>query len=821
MVNPQNEEFDDGWLDLNRDANAGGAWMGGGLALIVAIIYAIQLCSLDRDREHFPQTFRIADAIAAGARAFLYREYIFLVGFSVVIGLVLLGLPGLGWRPMVSYWFGAILSAASGYIGMTVATYSNVLTTLACEPNEPGQAGDLNAGLRVAFKSGAVMALSVVSSALIGIAILYVAFEDEDKSGQDRKEIWEHIAAFAFGGSSVALFARVGGGIYTKAADVGADLVGKVEEDLPEDSPDNPATIADNVGDNVGDVAGMGADLFESYAGSIIAAATLGVERFGNAGIAFPFWLAGFGSIASIIGTMLVRTARKVEKQGDKKSKLEAGTQVLNSLLWSIRFAIITSSLLVLGLSWVALGLTFGVNHKESWRLFLTVLTGIICGNAIGFATEYATSYTDSPTVSIAEKSYTGPATVIIQGLGVGMLSTVPPVLFVVIAILCAVSLTGVYGIAVCAVAMLSTLGVTLATDAFGPVADNAGGIAEMSEEVDDATRDTTDSLDALGNTTAATGKGFAIGSAVLTALALLNAFADAVNLNSVNILDDVVLPGIVLGAALPFVFAALTMLSVGSAAEAIMYECRSQLNDKYFRGTELDSQKCVDICTTESVKEMVIPGVLSIFVPVVVGIMVGPKMLLGLLAGAISSGFLLAVMMSNAGGAWDNAKKYVGKGLLHPNNDHPKKTDEYKAVVVGDTVGDPFKDTSGPSLNILIKLMSVVSLVIAPLMTKNGGNEPKDTWEKDSWWIGFIVLIVLLIFIAVYYLIIQNLAQLHDKETIDAEAKKRKGESAKRKSVEMVGMKSSVVEEGSKMEEKTLEKKSIAGSTMDNKVSV
>jgi len=764
---------------------------------------------MPRDREKYPETYKIADAISAGARAFLHREYSFLLGFIFVVGLVILGLPGLGWRSMVSFWFGAILSATSGYIGMTVATYSNVLTTIACEPPSPDQPGDLNAGLRVAFKSGSVMALSVVSSALIGIAILYISFEDEDKDADHRREIWEQISAFAFGGSSVALFARVGGGIYTKAADVGADLVGKVEEDLPEDSPENPATIADNVGDNVGDVAGMGADLFESYAGSIIAAATLGVEKFGNAGIAFPFWLAGFGSIASIIGTMLVRTARTVKKNvGDKESQLKEATAVLNSLLWSIRFAIIASSIVVLGLTWVAIGLTFGTDNSEAWKLFLTVLIGILCGNSIGFATEYATSYTEPPTVSIAEKSYTGPATVIIQGLGVGMLSCVPPVLCVVVAILAAHALMGVYGIAVCAVGMLSTLGVTLATDAFGPVADNAGGIAEMSQEVSDKTRDTTDSLDALGNTTAATGKGFAIGSAVLTALALMNAFADAVGLQEVNLLDEVVLPGIILGAALPFVFAALTMLSVGSAAEAIMYECRSQLNEKWEHSTPLDSQKCVDICTTESVKEMVIPGLLAIFMPIVVGLMIGPRCLLGLLAGSISSGFLLAVMMSNAGGAWDNAKKYVGKGMLHPETKHPKKTDEYKAVVVGDTVGDPFKDTSGPSLNILIKLMSVVSLVIAPLMTTNGGDEPTDNWPKNRWWHGLIILGVLSIFVVAYYTIISRMATLHDKEDIDKKAKTRKNakEMQNRASVGSIkSLEGKTIDEGTKIEEKSL----------------
>ena len=771
---------------------------------------ARQILRIPRDKTKYPNTFAIADAIQTGAKAFLNREYTFLSGFVLIIGLILLGLPGLGWRSMVSFWFGAILSGSAGYIGMYIATSANVLTTIACEPRRDGEAGDLNGGLRVAFKSGSVMALSVVASALLGIAILYSSFEDEGSSSDNRKGIWESISSFAFGGSSIALFARVGGGIYTKAADVGADLVGKVEEDLPEDSPDNPATIADNVGDNVGDVAGMGADLFESYAGSIIAAGTLGVVRYGNAGIAFPFWLAGFGALASIVGTFCVRTGNQSEKDKattEGKQAAEGGHvdahEVLHSLLWSIRRAILISTLLVVGFTWIALALTFGAGHKEAWRLFLVVCIGLLCGNSIGFATEYATSYTEQPTVSIAGMSLTGPATVIIQGLGVGMLSTIPPVLCVVASIIGAHALVGVYGIAVCSVAMLSTLGVTLATDAFGPVADNAGGIAEMSAEVSERTRETTDSLDALGNTTAATGKGFAIGSAVLTALALMNAFADAVNLKGeANILDEVMLPGIILGAALPFVFAALTMLSVGQAAESIMYECRDQLNKRFFEKQPLDSQRCVDICTIQSVKEMVAPGLLAIVTPLIVGLMAGPLMLLGLLAGSISAGFLMAVMMSNAGGAWDNAKKYVGKGMLHGNEcKNPKKTEEYKAVVVGDTVGDPFKDTSGPSLNILIKLMSVISLVIAPLMTKDGGNTPKGDWE--DWWIGFSVMIICILLFAVFHYFKERLVAVHDREAIDARAKQRKANVEMKK---MQDKRASMGDEGRDMKDVPLD---------------
>jgi len=527
--------------------------------------------------------------------------------------------------------------------------------------------------------------------------------------------------------------------------------------------------------------------LFESYVGSIIAAATLGVPRYGQAGVALPFWVAGAGALCSIAGTFLIKANKRA---GASK------TEVLESLLHAIRVVIYASSVFVCGATILCIGATFGFEHAQAWPLFFCVLIGLVVGNLIGYTTEYATSYTEYPTQSIARKSDTGPATVIIQGLGVGMLSTVPSVVFIFGAIVGTYALSGIYGIAICAVGMLSTLGVTLATDAFGPVADNAGGIAEMapSEEIAEDTRETTDNLDALGNTTAATGKGFAIGSAVLTALALMTAFAEAtfIDVQGVNLLDEVVLGGILLGALQPYVFGALTMLSVGKAAESIMWECRDQLNKKHFQQLPIDSSRCIDICTQASLQEMVFPGMVSVFLPVIVGTMLGARGLLGMLTGAIASGFLLAVMMSNAGGAWDNAKKFVEKNGLMGGRSVPKSDPSYKgkgsknhaAVVVGDTVGDPFKDTSGPSLNILIKLMTIVALVIAPALTNvvghdELGNEIREAKPKWSeWWISCSVMVVLLILGVAWNWYINKFGQLHDKAKIDRESHARKRET-------------------------------------------
>ena len=527
----------------------------------------------------------------------------------------------------------------------------------------------------------------------------------------------------------------------------------------------------------------MGADLFESFVGSIIAAATLGRDEYGHAGVALPFWVAGIGAICSIIGTLLVRAETKevhmeeseIAGLSEKMVKAKRSEAVLEGLLGSIRFAIYGASALVIGGSALAVWLTFGSDGNTPWNIFSCIIMGLVCGNLIGYFTEYATSYTYWPTQSIAQKSDTGSATVIIQGLGVDMLSTIPPVFFIVATILGSYYASGsFYGPSIAAVGMLSTLGVTLATAAFGPVADNAGGIAEMApdSEVDDEVRETTDALDALGNTTAATGKGFAIGSAVLTALALMQAFAESAGIKdeAVDLLDPVILPAVLLGALLPFVFAALTMLSVGKAAESIMWECRDQLNKKHLQGVALDPAKCVRISTISALQEMIAPGCLAVFFPAIVGTLLGSRGLLGLLTGAISSGFLLAVMMSNAGGAWDNAKKFVEKGNL--GDDKAKKSENHKAVVVGDTVGDPFKDTSGPALNILVKLMSIVSLVLAPEL----GKEP---WDKDQWWVSLIIVGALIILAILYVKFASGFLVVHDYDEIIAQSKQRKSGGA------------------------------------------
>ena len=550
----------------------------------------------------------------------------------------------------------------------------------------------LNPALQVAFNSGAVMGISVVGIGLLGVSILYFIFRDINV-----------VAGFGFGASSIALFARVGGGIYTKAADVGADLVGKVEQGIPEDDPRNPATVADNVGDNVGDVAGMGADLFESYVGSIIAtialaavgAAALGASAGGWDGslMMLPILVAAIGIFSAIIGKFIVRTGEDAD---------------MGKLLWSLRYGIFGAGLLVLigtGIAIFALGLDF--------KLFWVVLIGLVAGQIIGTASEYYTSFEFNPTKQLAGQAETGPATVIIGGLGLGMLSTVIPGIVVVIAMGMTYWMADTYGVALAAVGMLSTLGITLATDAYGPVADNAGGIAEQAH-LDPSVRERTDALDSLGNTTAATGKGFAIGSAVLTALALMAAYSQAANIQAFDLLNVRVLMGLIIGAMMPFLFAALTMQAVGRAAGAMVEEVRRQFREikGLLEGTaEADYAQAVAISTNGAMKEMVVPGLLAVIVPVLVGAILGAAALGGLLIGAIATGFLLAIMMANAGGSWDNAKKYIEAGNLGG-----KGSEQHDAAVVGDTVGDPFKDTSGPALNILIKLMSIVALVFAPL---------------------------------------------------------------------------------------------------------
>ncbi|MGZ8192409.1 MAG: sodium-translocating pyrophosphatase [Methylobacter sp.] len=665
----------------------------------------------------------IATAIQEGASAFLTREYRVLAIFVVIVATVISTF--LHWQTALCFVVGAIASGGAGYLGMYVAVRANVRTAAAASRG-------LHEGLRVAFGSGAIMGMSVVSFSLIGMTLLYLVF-----NGNPNQLIY--ITGFGFGASSIALFARVGGGIYTKAADVGADLVGKVEKGIPEDDPRNPAVIADNVGDNVGDVAGMGADLFESYSGSIIAAATLGASLSTNSSAAFiglPFMVAAVGVIASLFGIYMVigREENETNTSSETANLSQSPTissriagyfthyvakidenATLEDLLTALRRSVWGASVVILVLSLIAV-LVSGV----SFNYWLVILVGLIAGNAIAYATEYFTSYTEKPTLAIAKATQTGAATTIIQGLAVGMMSTVLPVLITAMAILLSIWLghkadgsiaAGLYAVALAGVGMLSTLGVTLATDAYGPVADNAGGIAEMSR-LPAEVRHRTDALDSLGNTTAATGKGFAIGSAVLTALALLAAYVTAAKIDNLNILGPTMLPGILIGAMMPYLFSALTMMAVGKAAHEIVLEVRRQFHEipGLMEGTgQPDYKACVGISTESALREMILPGSLAVVVPLIIGHVLGKEALAGLLIGTMSSGFLLAVMMANSGGAWDNAKKWIETGQYGG-----KGSDAHKAAVVGDTVGDPFKDTSGPSLNILIKLMSIVSLVFA-----------------------------------------------------------------------------------------------------------
>lgn len=657
------------------------------VAGILALVYAVVLTArVKKEPIDTDKMKEISGFIADGARAFLFAEYKILIVFVAVL-FFLIGFGTGSFLTAVCFLCGALLSTLAGYCGMNVATKANVRTANAAKNR------GMNGALSIAFSGGAVMGMCVAGLGLLGVTVVYAITGNADI-----------LFGFSLGASSIALFARVGGGIYTKAADVGADLVGKVEAGIPEDDPRNPAVIADNVGDNVGDVAGMGADLFESYAGSLISAITLGLvavgangSELGAKGAVFPIVLAGVGMIAAIIGTLFVRG-----KDGSNPQKaLNIGTYVSAAIV--VVASIVLSKVML-----------------DSFSYAIAIVSGLVVGLIIGTVTEIYTSADYRFVKKIAKQSETGSATTIISGIAVGMQSTVIPVLLICVAVIVAYMVcggadgSGLFGIALAAVGMLSTTGITVAVDAYGPIADNAGGIAEMSG-LDESVREITDQLDSVGNTTAAMGKGFAIGSAALTALALFVSYAQAVGINSgIDILEPKVIVGLFIGGMLPFLFSALTMDSVSVAANEMIVEVRRQFREipGILKGeAKPDYKSCVAISTTESLKQMLVPGIMAVVAPILVGVILGKTALGGMLAGSLVTGVMLAIFMSNAGGAWDNAKKYI-EGGAHGG----KGSEAHKAAVVGDTVGDPFKDTSGPSINILIKLMTIVALVFAPI---------------------------------------------------------------------------------------------------------
>lgn len=680
------------------------------LALLYAFISSSWINKQDAGTDRMKE---IGGYIQEGAMAFLAREYKMLAAFVVIVA-ALLAFANSGSdisHPAVAISFiaGAVCSGLAGFIGMRVATQANVRTTAAA------RTGIVEA-LNIAFKGGAVMGMSVVGLALIGLGGLYIAFSASgleflaaEGGGVNLTRLVSILSGFSLGASSIALFARVGGGIYTKAADVGADLVGKVEQGIPEDDPRNPATIADNVGDNVGDVAGMGADLFESYVGAIIGAMVIAASINSPNGVLLPLVLAAAGIVVSIAGTFFVKT----KEGGNPQTALNVGTFGAAAVMLVATYFIAAYML--------PTEMKFATYTVSAMDVFMATVAGLVAGILVGIITEHYCAMNKGPVNQIVKDSETGAATNIISGVAVGMQSVAAPIMLIAIATVVAFNYAGLYGIAMAALGMLSTTGIQLAVDAYGPIADNAGGIAEMSK-LPPEVRERTDHLDAVGNTTAAIGKGFAIASAALTALALFSAFKTQAGVTSIDVSKPLVMAGVFIGAMLPFLFSSMAMRAVGSAANEMIVEVRRQFREikGLMEGTaKADYARCVDISTSAALKQMVMPGVMAIVAPVIMGFVAGPEALAGLLAGVTVSGVCLAIFMSNAGGAWDNAKKQIEKEPVDLEKNTGKGSEKHKAAVNGDTVGDPFKDTAGPSLNILVKLMSVVALVLAPVLLK------------------------------------------------------------------------------------------------------